>query len=56
MDRINVAQHKGQCLAAVNSYEASGRMKCSLDQKSSCQLLQKDFVPRKFLLLSCVLY
>jgi hypothetical protein len=29
---------------------------CSLDQKSSCQLLQKDFVPLSFLLFSYMLY
>lgn len=51
IDRTNVAQHKDQCLAAVNNYEASDCIKCSLDQKSNCQLLQKDFVPRSFLLL-----
>jgi O-methyltransferase involved in polyketide biosynthesis len=53
MDRIKVAEHKEQCFAAVNSYEASDCINCSLDQKSSCQLLRKNFVPRSFLLFSC---
>ena len=50
MNGINVAQHKEQCLAPVNNYEASDCINNSLDQKRNCQLLQKDFLLCSFLL------
>jgi len=56
MDRINMAHHKDRCSGPVNIYEASDCINCSLDEKSNCQLPQKNFVPRTFLLFSCVLY